>query len=345
MRSVSKKILSISLIAVMTITLIISQTGCSSNKEAEPVVKESYYFDTVCRISVYDMEDMSKKNAEAAIDKAFSICARYESLLSKTKKGSDIWNVNHAGGRPVKCSPETIKIVRKGIRYGRLSDGAFDITIGKAEDLWDFHSGKKKVPSEKALANAMKYVDYRQIKISGDTITMGTSKGEIDLGGIAKGYIGDVLYDAMKKSGVRSAIISLGGNIVCIGGKSGKPFKIGIEKPFTDMSEIIGYTKMKDGTAVTSGIYERYFKKNGRIYHHILDPETGMPVNNDISGVTITGEPGHSADCDAMSTICLIYGSDKAIKFMEKMDGYEALTYSRSGEIKETGGMDFTKEK
>lgn len=329
----------------MTITLIITQTGCASNTETEPVTKESYYFDTVCSISIYDMEDMSQENAEKVINKAFKLCSHYEDLLSKTKKGSDIWRVNHANGRPVKCSSETIEIVKKGIHYGKLSDGAFDITIGKAEDLWDFHSGKKKIPSAKALANAMKYVDYRQIKISGNTITMGTKKGEIDLGGIAKGYIGDKLYTKMKKWGVTSAIISLGGNIICIGSKNGEPYKIGIEKPFTNMSEIIGYTKMKDGTAVTSGIYERYFKKNGRIYHHILDTDTGMPVDTDIYGVTIIGEPGHSADCDAMSTICLIYGSDKAISFMEKMDGYEALTYSKDGTIKQTKGMDFTKEK
>ena len=337
------------MLAFLACLLIITQTACGkkAGQSAEPVTLQSYYFDTVCSISIYDMDDMSQKNAEAVIRKAFKQCARYEDLLSKTKKGTDIYKINHAGGKPVKVDPITTKIIKKGIHYGDISDGAFDITIGKVADLWNFTSDEEKdhkIPSRAALREALKYVDYKQISVKGNTVQMGTSKGEIDLGGIAKGYIGDMLYDYLKEQKVTSAIISLGGNIVCVADKAGQPCKIGIEKPFTQMQETVGYTEMSDKTAVTSGIYERYFKKNGKIYHHILSVKTGMPIDNDICGITIIGEAGHSVDCDALSTISLIEGTDKALKMIDKMDGYEALSIKRNGKLSHTSGMDFTEE-
>ena len=95
--------------AVSAVFLIITQSGCSS-KTPEPVSKQSFYFDTVCSISVYDMEEMSKEGAQSAIDEAFKLCSHYESLLSRTKEGSDIYKINHAEGKPVDCDPETVEI-------------------------------------------------------------------------------------------------------------------------------------------------------------------------------------------------------------------------------------------
>lgn len=329
----------LTLIAAVILT-IIPQTGCSSN--SEPVSKDSYYFDTSCRISIYDMKGMSEKRAGDVISDAFSECARYEKIISKTKKGSDIYRINHAGGKPVKCDPLTIRIIRKGIYYGDLSGGKFDITIGKAEDLWDFHSDKHKIPSKEQLKDAVKYVNYKQIHIKGNTVKMGTDKGEIDLGGVGKGYIGDLIRTYLKKRGVTSAIISLGGNIICLGKKGTEDFTIGIEKPYSQMQEVVGTTPCNDGTVVTSGIYERYFKKNGTIYHHILDPKTGWPVENDISGVTIKAGPGHSGDSDCMSTICLLLGSKEAKKFVEKQKNFSALFITRDNQISKTKNMEFT---
>ena len=114
------------------------------------------------------MDDMSEKNAENAIDDAFSLCADFENLISMTKESSDIYRINHSGGKPVECSPETVEVVKMGIEYGDLSGGLFDITIGKVSDLWDFHSEDAEVPGKKAIADALKDVDYTGISISGD---------------------------------------------------------------------------------------------------------------------------------------------------------------------------------
>ena len=346
-RSAGRGIAAAGALLILFVALAVMLSACGSGKKdvkevSDTVTKESYYFDTICRISVYDMKGMSEKAAEKAIDGAFSLCADYENLLSKTKKGSDIYRVNHAAGKPVKCDPETIRVIKKGLYYGKISGGDFDITIGKAEDLYNFHSENPTVPTKKQLQEAVRYVDYKQVRITGRRVRMTTAKGEIDLGGIAKGYIGDRVGEYLKKQGVTSAIISLGGNIITVGGKGGSGFKIGIEKPFSDQSAIVGYTEVKDKTVVTSGIYERYFKKNGKLYHHILIPETGKPAVTDVQGVTITAADGHSADCDALATICLIKGRKKALSFVKKQKGYSALVIDDQGKISKTSNMDFT---
>ena len=317
---------------------------------ADPVTKQSYYFDTVCQITVYDMDDMTQENAEMAIQAAFEKCAYYEKLLTKTKEGSDIWNVNHAEGAPTECDPETISIIEKGISYGDLTDGKFDITIGTCEDLWDFHSDDPKVPDADALAEAVKHVDYKNIEVDGNTVTMKDPDCEIDLGGIAKGYIADRTAEVLRDQGVTSAIISLGGNIECVGAKpqdagGTRPFTIGIETPYSDMTKIVGTVQITNGTAVTSGVYERYFTVDGKEYHHILDPKTGYPVDTDTLGVTIIGAEGTSADCDALSTSCLILGSEKGKELIESLDGYEAAFILRDDSIVETSGMNLTEMK
>lgn len=336
-----KLIKKLAVITALTIT-IISQTGCV--KKTEPVTKESFYFDTICQVTVYDMKDMSEENAKAVIDKAFSQCEKYEKLLSKTKKGSDIYKINHAGGKAVGCSDITLEVIKKGLRYSKLSNGKFDITIGKAQDAWDFHSKKAKPPTSAKLAEAMKYVNYKQVEIKGNRVRMGTSKGEIDLGAIAKGYIADGIAKYLKKEGVTSAIISLGGNIECIGNKGGKPFNIGIEKPFSERSEIVGACDMDNGTIVTSGTYERYIEYKGKKYHHILNSKTGMPVESDVLGVSVKSGFGGSADCDGLSTTCLILGSKEGKKLIESMEGFEALFILKNGDLVKTKGFELKEE-
>ena len=332
-----KKLLTIFLSLVLITGLIISQTGCSS----KPISKTSYYMDTICKITIYDMDVMSEKNAENAIDDAFSLCADLENLISMTKESSDIYRINHSGGKPVECSPETVEVVKMGIDYGDLSGGLFDITIGKVSDLWDFHSDDAEVPGKKAIADALKDVDYTGISISGNTVTMINPDSEINLGGIGKGFIADKAAARLKEMGVSNAIVNFGGNIVAIGDNLGKPFRIGVEEPFSWQNEIIGSVDVKDAVVVTSGIYERYIEADGKKYHHILDVNTGYPVETDVAGVSLVGEIGNSGKCDALSTICLILGVEDGIKLIEKTAGVEAVFIGIDGEIHTTSGMEF----
>ncbi len=317
--------------------LIISYTGCSGKSTV--VSKESYYMDTICNISIYDMKEMSEENAKSVIDDTFALCAEYEGLISISDENSDIYKINHAGGKPVECDPRTIEVIKMGLEDGELSNGKFDITIGKVTDLWDFHAENPKVPAESEIKETLSAVDYHQVKIEGNTVTMSNPQGEINLGGIGKGYIADKAAECLKEHGVTSGILNFGGNVIVIGDKQGNPFKIGIEVPYSDKSDIIGYVEAENSTLVTSGVYERYFEVDGKKYHHILDVKTGYPVETDVVSVTIVAPSGYSGMSDGLSTICLLSGSEEGMKLIESIDNVEAVFQTTDGKLLKTSGL------
>ena len=178
------------------------------------------------------------------------------------------------------------------------------------------------------IAEALKNVDYHSIEIKENTANLNGKK--IDLGGIAKGYITDKVVSYLEGKGVKKALVNLGGNIKVTG-----KFNIGIRKPFTE--EILLNMPLENKSAVTSGIYERYIEKDGEIYHHVLDPATGCGVKNELSSVTVIGE--NSVDCDALSTVCLLLGTEKGKAIIENTAGTEAVFISREGDITLTAGL------
>ncbi len=321
---------------IFTVTLIITQTGCGG---VEKISKSSYYMDTICEITIYDMEEMSEENANAAIDSAFSLCADYESLISATREESDIYKINEAGGDAVACDEDTIALLQLGIKYGDLSGGKFDITLGQVTDLWDFHAEEPKVPADADVASALKAVDYQQIRIDGNRVSMTDAKGKINLGGIGKGYIADRAAEHLESLGVYSGIVNFGGNIVAIGSNDDKPFKIGIKDPNNTSGDVLGAVSVNDATVVTSGVYERCFEQDGKVYHHILDVKTGYPVDTDVMSVTLVAAKGRSADCDALSTTCLILGVEEGMKLIESVGGIDAVFVDVDGNITQTEGM------
>ena len=331
------KIIRIATITTLVASLIITQTACSS--EVKPVSKDNYFLDTACNISVYEGE-----NPEKAIDAAYNLCAELDKTLSKTVAVSDISKINNSNGDWVAVSDYTIELLEKGIEYSELSDGQFDITVGGITGQWDFHAVDPVLPNEDELANAARHINYSSVQIDGNMVCLTDPKAQIDLGGIAKGYIGDKMVEVLEENGVTSGIVNLGGNIICIGAKpNSEGFTIGVEAPFSDRTEIVGSTEVADKTLVTSGVYERMFEIDGKIYHHILDTKTGWPVDSDLNSITLVADKGHSADCDAMSTICLIKGYAEAKKYIESQDGIEAVFILKDGSVKTTDGMQFKK--
>ena len=295
--------------------------------------------DTICSVSIYGMDEEA---AEAAIDAAFAVCDELEHKLSRTIADSEISKINSAKGEWTGVSSETLELIQKGLEYSELSNGAFDITVGGITELWDFHAveGKEKLPDGGALSEACKHVGYKEIEIDADKVRLADAEAKIDLGGIAKGYIGDKMAEALESAGAKSAIINLGGNVICIGAKSdSEDFVIGVEAPFSNRSEIIGKVNVRDKTLVTSGVYERKMEIDGKVYHHILDTKTGGPVDTDLDAVTLVADKGRSADIDALSTICLIKGADEAMVLIEKTDGLEGLFVLNDGSVRESSGM------
>ncbi len=343
--------------------------GCGANNN-QGISKTGFFLDTVCTVTVYGIDetndyfnytgkDEREKQILQLITDTFKLCTEYENTLSKTVESSDIARINNSGGKPVEVGGDVIEVLEKGIEYGDLSEGAFDITIGKVTELWDFRSEEDRdnadagrIPSENELSRAIEHVNYRNIAIDGNKVRLKDPDMEIDLGGIAKGYIADRLTAYLEKNGVTSAIIDLGGNIVAIGGKAAditgdkqSDFSIGIKDPESESGDLLGVLKCTDKTVVTSGTYERYFKSGGKIYHHILDTDTGYPVDTDILSVTIIADKGCSVDGDGLSTSCLALGREKAMNLIQGIDSVEAVIVDTEGNIYMTDdGIPFEKK-
>lgn len=323
---------------------------------AEPVSRDEYCLDTICTVSIYRMEDADgevkpaakmKDEAEKAMDMAFEYCRETEDLVSRTRKDSEISRLNSAGGEWVGVSDDTLKLIEKGLYYSELSGGGFDITVGGITKQWDFHAaeGEAKLPDEKELAKEAEHVGWRNVEIDGNRVRLKDPETEIDLGGIAKGYIGDGMSVILEDAGVKSGTVNLGGNVICIGGKTDEDdFVIGVETPFSDRTEIIGKIKARNKTLVTSGVYERRIEVDGKTYHHILDTETGWPVDTDLDAVTLVADIRHSADADALSTICLIKGAEEGKKLIESIDDVEGVFVLSDGSIVTTDGAGFESE-
>lgn len=301
-------------------------------KQDTSVSKTGFYFDTVIKVTLYDTD------AEPELESCFALADKYEKLLSATKKGSDIWNINHAKGKPIVVSKETISLLQKAIDYSELSDGAFDITIGELSSLWDFGENKDTVPSQKDINAALPTVDYHNIEISDNTVTLKNPKTQIDLGGIAKGYIADQMKAQLRSDGITEGIINLGGNVLTVGPKkSGDTYKIGIQKPFDDSGSPIASVDITDASLVSSGVYERYFEKDGKRYHHILNPKIGYPYENGLLGVTIITDS--SVDADALSTTCFALGLEDGMKLIENTKGAEAVFITEDFTLHKSSGI------
>ena len=328
---------------LLTAVIIIPQTGCGGK---EPVSGSEFCLDTSCEITIYDMEGMSEDKAAGIIDQAFAEIREYENMLSRTVEGSDVYRINHADGKSTEVSAETLDVIRTGLLMAELSGGKFDITVGALTDLWKFTSDNPSVPEDQEIKKALETVGYENITMKGNEVGLSDSETRIDLGGVAKGYIADKTGEYMEAQGVTKAIINLGGNITAIGEKEeDTPWTIGIERPYSDRSEIVGSIKVSDKTVVTSGIYERQFVEDGVRYHHVLDPQTGYPAETDLEAVTITAVKGNSGFCDSLSTACLILGKEKAHRLVLKLqDEYpqmeiEAAFIDKNDNIAQTDGM------
>ena len=314
------------LFAFLTAALSVTFPGCSSPPESSSVTMTGMYFDTVVQIEAWG-------TSENVMEQCEELCRYYEELLSATIETSEVSEINRAGGAPVTVSQETAELIEKGIEYGDISGGLFDITIASASSLWDFTDNTEKtLPDPAALKEAAEHIDYRLIRVEGETVTLNDPEARIDLGGIAKGYIADRLKDYLKSEGVEHALINLGGNMLAFGGRNdGSDFRIGLQRPFAESGTVMAALSINDQSVVTSGDYERYFEKDGVIYHHILDPDTGYPVQNDLDQVTIISD--ESVDGDALSTTCFALGLEDGLRLIDSLDGVEAVFVTKDGRI------------
>jgi thiamine biosynthesis lipoprotein len=287
---------------------------------------------------------------ESYINDCFSLAGEYEDKFSNTVEDSEISIINDAGGEYVEVSDDTVELLNYGIEYGDISGGLFDLTIGGVSDLWDFSEIAENLESEDNEADAsvipeaseisaeLSHVNYKNIDISGNRVRLLDPESRIDAGGIAKGYIADKMRDFLNEKGITTGVISLGGNVLTLGEKTGdEVYTIGIQKPFAETGTALATIKVKDASVVSSGIYERYYRVDGKLYHHILDTSTGYPVENDLWQVTIISKK--SMDGDALSTTCFALGLSDGMELIENTDGIEAIFVTDDGELHLSSGI------
>lgn len=304
---------------VAVLCIIVLLFCCSCVGKVYKSSETFFMMDTVVTISADCGSEVIKE--------AFTLCSYYENMLSRTKEGSDIYKINNSDDF-VEVNAETLSLIKRAIEYSNICDGKFDITVCPVSSLYDFNN--KVLPDDTAIKEALKKIDYRKIEISENKVKL--ENGQLDLGAIAKGYITDKVVEFLKANGVERATVNMGGNVYCYGDKE---MSIGIRKPFSD--EIAATIVYGEATFVTSGIYQRYIEKDGKIYHHIIDAATGYGIENDLSSVTIIGSG--SADADALSTVCMLLGSQTATQLIENTKNVEAVFIFRDNSIKVTSGL------
>lgn len=316
-------------ILAAALCLAVFLTGGALAETKESAV--GFQLDTVITLTAY-CED------KTVLEDALKECGRYEQLLSKTIEGSDVWRINHAGGEPVEVDPVTAEVIREALAISSVSEGAFDVTIAPASALWDFKAETPALPDADELAEAASRTDWRKVQMEGNTVTLPAGM-MIDLGGIAKGYIGDAVRAYLENRGITSAVLSFGGNIVTIGTKpDGKPWKIGVQDIDRPTGEYMLVVESSGGCAVTSGIYERGFEIDGVRYHHLLEPATGWPVQNSLASVTILTDS--SARADGLSTAAFVLGEEKGMALIEELKDTEAIFIRRDRTVLYSSGAE-----
>lgn len=288
-----------------------------------------FQLDTIISIKLSEPVD------QQILDNCEKIVADIHQKMSPELKGSELSKINqNAGKKSVKVSELTFEVIEKSLKYSEMSDGKFDISIRPLIKAWGIGSENETVPDDETLAKLSKKINYKNIILNKEekTVFLKEEGCEIDLGGIAKGYSADLVANYLKSEGIESGILDFGGNIFALGKKTnGKPWKVGIKNPLDPKSKPFCAVSVVDKTVVTSGIYERYFEKDGKIYHHIMDVDNGKPINNGLISVTVIGNS--SIDADAMSTTLFTLGLEEGLKKANKISEISAIFVNSNSEV------------
>ena len=277
---------------------------------------------------------------KAAFDEVFAEFTRLEQLMSTWIADSDVSRVNReAGVRPLPVSVEAREVLKTARQMSEWTGGKFDVTFGALSGLWKFdHDQDSSVPDMRAVRGRLPLIDYRAIQVddAAGTVFVARKGMSIHLGGIGKGYSVDRGAGILRQRGLRDFMIQSGGDIYVAGMNNGRPWRLGIQDPRGRANHSFAELDLSDGTFSTSGDYERAFLKNGRRYHHILDPATGEPARGARS-VTIVSN--RAVVADGLSTGVFIMGPDAGMALIERLPDVEGLIVSDKNEVLISSGL------
>ncbi|MFS2225160.1 FAD:protein FMN transferase [Pantoea sp. B65] len=260
----------------------------------------------------------------------FGLIKQLEDLLTVNRPHSEVMSINHAAGsHPVSVSEPVFNLIKRARAVSLLPGSCFNFTIGPLVKRWKIGFHGDTVPPASELQALLALTDAHQVILNEQerSVWLAMAGMEIDLGAIAKGYIADVIKNFLQQQQVTQALINLGGNVHTLG--SG--WSIGLKKPFSDPDALIGVIEVANKSVVTSGIYERYFEREGRRYHHILDPRTGYPLDNELLSVTIISDD--SLDGDIYTTLIYGMGVEGGLAYLAGLPHIEAILVTQAKEV------------
>ncbi len=316
------KLKQISVIIMLIFILIITGCGKRSSEEEPSTIKTNFVMGTMVTVTVYG------ENRNEVAREVLDELDRIEKLMSINLDDSEIIRVNkNAGIKPVKVSDDTYKVVQTACEFAEKTDGLFDPSVGPLVQLWGIGSKNARVPSKEEIAQILPLINYKNIILNEREKTIYLSKPGmiIDVGGIAKGYAADRGVEIFKQHNVKYGYVNIGGNVIVHGAKPDKSlWKIGVQDPRAPKrGDLMGVIEMHDQAIVTSGDYERYYTdKNGKRYHHILNPKTGYPAEAGLISASTIGD--NSLRADALSTSVFLLGAEKGQQLAEK-EGFKVI--------------------
>ncbi len=316
---------------VVILILLLSTSGCQ--KRSLPP-QSQLQLGTVCTINLFEAG-----TTELYIQ-MFQRLKEIEQVFSTKLAASTLSQVNQAAGIAAVVVPEELVLVlQEALRIAERTGGAFDPTVGPLVRLWDIGGDNSRVPSPEEIDHARSLVDWRLVEIdpAASTVYLPKQGMALDLGGIAKGYAADQLVAIAQESGLERALIDLGGNIYAYGTKAdGSSWRVGVKDPANPTGSPALALSVWNRSVVTSGMYERFFEQEGIRYHHILNPATGYPIQNDIQSVTIVSTSSLLAD--ALSTSVFILGRERGLRLLES-EAAEGVIIGEDRGVYATSGL------
>lgn len=321
-------------ITIVIITIVFSSCNKSNNNSLYS--ETSFLLGTIVEIKTYDENSELNK-------KAFERVKEIETKMTINGDGSsEIEKLNSlSGNSSVTLSDDTFYVLSKGKHYSEISKGRFDITIGSIGKLWNIGTEYATKPEDNLINKKLLSVDYNKLQLNEQTKEAKLIDKDmiVDLGAVAKGYAADEVKRVLIEGGVKNAIINIGGNIITIGTKIDKNnWNIGIQNPFSTRGEYLGVVQLNNETVSSSGDYEKYFEQDGIKYHHILDPNTGYPCDNELTGVSIITK--NSIDADSLSTVSFLMGLKDGLELINGIDDVEAIFITKDKKVYTTDGID-----
>jgi thiamine biosynthesis lipoprotein len=293
---------------------------------------------TEVKVTAWTADDA---RADVAISAVFSEFDRLDDLMSVWKSGSDIARLNNAAGeRAVPVSADTREVLRIARQVSEQTDGAFDVTFAALSGLWKFDYQDKDgtVPSRQEIAKRLPLVNYRDLVVEdgAGTARLRRMGMRVNLGGIGKGYAVDRGVEILRRSGFRDFMIQAGGDMYVSGKRGDRAWRLGIRDPRGPADRIFATLDLTNGTFSTSGDYERFFIKDGRRYHHIIDLRVGEPATK-CRSVTLVTE--RAVIADALAKGVFILGPDEGMALIERTPGVQGVIVSAKNEVSISSGL------